>query len=178
MFGYPQMHIFLFSFLHVVKPGGGCKSHANLLHAPGLWEQRHCESECPSGGRQALGMYFDGFNQRGRYREICDNWPSHNVQIIVVTDGGRILGLGDLGALLQRLLLPNLAIITLEAFEQRLQVRVGLLQELVQPGSSVLIGPVTVVCKTGSISWQSGHLRGSCQVIWKSKHLKRYMMNS
>ena len=48
--------------------------------------------------RQALGMYFDGFNQRGRFRAIMDNWPSHNVQIIVVTDGGRILGLGDLGA--------------------------------------------------------------------------------
>ncbi|BDA50170.1 NADP-dependent malic enzyme [Coccomyxa sp. Obi] len=47
--------------------------------------------------RQALGMYFDGFNQRGHFRDICDNWPSHNVQIIVVTDGGRILGLGDLG---------------------------------------------------------------------------------
>lgn len=42
-------------------------------------------------------MYFDGFNQRGRYRDIMNNWPSHNVQIIVVTDGGRILGLGDLG---------------------------------------------------------------------------------
>ena len=42
-------------------------------------------------------MYFDCFNQRGRFREIMDNWFSHSVQIIVVTDGGRILGLGDLG---------------------------------------------------------------------------------
>lgn len=42
-------------------------------------------------------MYFDGFNQRGRFRKILNNWPSHNVQIIVVSDGGRILGLGDLG---------------------------------------------------------------------------------
>lgn len=42
-------------------------------------------------------MYFSGFRQRGRFYEIMRNWPSHNVQIIVVTDGGRILGLGDLG---------------------------------------------------------------------------------
>ena len=42
-------------------------------------------------------MYFDSFSQRGRFREVMDNWFSHSVQIIVVTDGGRILGLGDLG---------------------------------------------------------------------------------
>ena len=42
-------------------------------------------------------MYFSAFRHRGRFYEIMQNWPSHNVQIIVVTDGGRILGLGDLG---------------------------------------------------------------------------------
>lgn len=42
-------------------------------------------------------MYLDAFNHRGRFRKVLDNWFSHTVQIIVVTDGGRILGLGDLG---------------------------------------------------------------------------------
>ena len=30
--------------------------------------------------RQPVGMYFSAFNQKGRFREILRNWPSHNVR--------------------------------------------------------------------------------------------------
>jgi len=40
---------------------------------------------------------FIGANDRGRIEQLLRNWP-YQAGIIVVTDGGRILGLGDLGA--------------------------------------------------------------------------------
>jgi len=58
--------------------GQACKEFANIF-------------------RTEKGFYITAAD-RGRIRRILDNWPHRDIRIIVVTDGERILGLGDLGA--------------------------------------------------------------------------------
>jgi malate dehydrogenase (oxaloacetate-decarboxylating)(NADP+) len=58
--------------------GRGCQEFGRVLRRPpGLFVSRR---------------------EKGKIKEVLQNWPEKDVRCIVVTDGERILGLGDLGA--------------------------------------------------------------------------------
>ncbi|CAL5382414.1 unnamed protein product [Camellia sinensis] len=46
--------------------------------------------------RQPQGMYFSA-KDKEEMMSMIYNWPGHQVDMIVLTNGSRILGLGDLG---------------------------------------------------------------------------------
>ncbi|KAK9848237.1 hypothetical protein WJX84_007118 [Apatococcus fuscideae] len=58
--------------------GQACQSWSKLLPRP-------------------TGLYISA-NDQGRISSLLANWPEHGVRIAVITDGERILGIGDLGA--------------------------------------------------------------------------------
>jgi malate dehydrogenase (oxaloacetate-decarboxylating)(NADP+) len=47
--------------------------------------------------RQSEGMYLSYERDRGKVADVLRKWPQDKVALTVITDGSRILGLGDIG---------------------------------------------------------------------------------
>ncbi len=82
-----NVHLFYRLVTHHIK------DMAPLIYTPTVgdgclqWSHNYVQPE---------GLYLS-YSDRGHIASVLHNWPQANVEITVVTDGSRILGLGDLG---------------------------------------------------------------------------------
>ena len=72
---------------------GNVKEFTPLIYTPVVGEACQKWSELY---QHPEGLYLS-YSDKGNITSVLQNWPQPNVEITVVTDGSRILGLGDLG---------------------------------------------------------------------------------